>query len=55
MPAPLVIGFELSNDDVYAVAGYCAAEMAIDQANAAGNLPVEVKLEVMEIQYHVFT
>jgi branched-chain amino acid transport system substrate-binding protein len=47
MPAPLVIGFELSNDDVYAVAGYCAAEMAIDQANAAGNLPVEVKLEVI--------
>jgi branched-chain amino acid transport system substrate-binding protein len=47
MPASVTIGFELSNDDVYSVAGYCAAEMAIDQANAAGNLPVEVRLEVI--------
>ncbi|MDA1332850.1 MAG: branched-chain amino acid ABC transporter substrate-binding protein [Bacteroidetes bacterium] len=47
MPDSVTIGFELSNDDVYSVAGWCAAEMAIDQANAAGNLPVDVKLEVI--------
>jgi len=47
MPQPVVIGFELSNDDVYSVAGWCAAELAIKQANAAENLPVEVKLEVI--------
>jgi len=47
MPAPVTIGFELSNDDVYAVAGYCAAELAIDQANSAGDLPTEVRLEVI--------
>lgn len=43
----LTIGFELSNDDVHSVAGYCAAEMAIDQANADGTLPVPIKLEVI--------
>ncbi len=47
MSEPLVIGFELSSDDVYSNAGYCAAEMAIEQANASSTLPVEIKLEVI--------
>jgi branched-chain amino acid transport system substrate-binding protein len=38
------IGFEVPNDDVYAVTGYCAAEMAIDEANRAGTLPIPVSL-----------
>lgn len=47
MPASVTIGFELSDDNVHAVAGYCAAEMAIHQANTRGDLPVEVRLEVI--------
>lgn len=47
MPDSVTIGFELPDDNVYAVAGYCAAEMAIDQANARGDLPVHVNLEVI--------
>jgi len=47
MPDTVTIGFELSSDDVYSNAGYCAAEMAIDKANASGSLPVHVNLEVI--------
>jgi branched-chain amino acid transport system substrate-binding protein len=38
------IGFEVPNDDVYAVTGYCAAEMAIDEANRLGTLPFPIEL-----------
>lgn len=38
------IGFEVPSDDVYAVTGYCAAEMAIEEANEAGTLPFPVTL-----------
>ena len=47
MPDTVTIGFELYNDNVHSVAGYCAAEMAIDQANARGDLPAHVNLEVI--------
>jgi len=40
----LVIGFEVASENVHDVTGYCAAEMAIEQANARGDLPVEVNL-----------
>jgi branched-chain amino acid transport system substrate-binding protein len=38
------IGFELPWPDVHDATGYCAAEMAVEQANAAGDLPCRVKL-----------
>ena len=47
MPNTVTIGFELSSGDVFSVAGYCAADMAINQANARGDLPVHVNLEVI--------
>jgi len=47
MSSTVTIGFELSSDDVYSVAGWCAAEMAIDEANQAGDLAVQVNLEVI--------
>ena len=47
MSSTVTIGFELSSDDVYSVAGWCAAEMAIDDANKAGDLGVKVNLEVI--------
>ena len=40
----VVIGFEVASEKVYDVTGYCAAEMAIEQANARGDLPVAVEL-----------
>ena len=40
----VVIGFEVASENVHDVTGYCAAEMAIEQANARGDLPVEVEL-----------
>lgn len=50
-----LIGFEVPNDDVYAITGYCAAEMAIDAANRAGNLPFPVRLEPIVDQRHADT
>lgn len=38
------IGFEVPNDDVFAVTGYCAAEMAVAEANQAGTLPFPIAL-----------
>jgi branched-chain amino acid transport system substrate-binding protein len=40
----IVIGFEVASENVHDVTGYCAAEMAIEQANARGDLPVMVDL-----------
>ncbi len=40
----VVIGFEVATENLHDVTGYCAAEMAIEQANAHGDLPVEVAL-----------
>ena len=39
-----LIGFEVPNDDVHSVTGYCAAEMAIAEANATNALPFSVTL-----------
>ncbi len=42
---PLVaIGFEVAGENVHDVTGYCAAEMAIEEANAQEDLPVEIVL-----------
>jgi branched-chain amino acid transport system substrate-binding protein len=41
---PLTIGFQVPDDDVDALTGYCVAKMAIDEANAGGTLPGMVKL-----------
>ncbi len=41
------IGFETPNDDVYAITGYCAAEMAIEEANQAGTLPFPIRLTLI--------
>ncbi len=38
------IGFQVSTEAVHAVTGYCAAEMAIEEANASRNLPVAIEL-----------
>lgn len=38
------IGFQLPNERVEDVTGYCAAQLAIDEANAAGDLPCPVEL-----------
>ena len=38
------IGFQLPNSAVYNVAGYCAAELAIDAANRKGKLPFKIQL-----------
>jgi len=40
----IVIGFEVASENVHDVTGYCAAEMAIEQANARGDLPVMIDL-----------
>ncbi len=43
----VVVGFQLPSDDVYSVGGYCAAEMAFDNANAAKGtkaLPVTIRM-----------
>ena len=36
------IGFQLSDANVHAVTGYCAAEMAIEKANQTMDLPFEI-------------
>jgi branched-chain amino acid transport system substrate-binding protein len=44
----VVVGFQLPTDNVYAVGGYCAAEMAFENANRAtgpGALPVRIRME----------
>ena len=38
------IGFELPVPNVHDITGYCAAEMAIDNANAKGDLPFTIEL-----------
>ena len=38
------IGFQLPDENAHDVAGYCAAEMAIEEANKRGDLPFTVKL-----------
>jgi len=38
------IGFSVPSPDTEWVTGYCAAQLAIDQANAAGDLPVRLEL-----------
>ena len=40
-----LIGFEVPSPDVSAVTGYCAAEMAIDEANRDKSLPFALRLE----------
>ncbi|NNE36651.1 MAG: branched-chain amino acid ABC transporter substrate-binding protein [Rhodothermales bacterium] len=47
MKPRVIIGFQLPTDNVYAVGGYCAAEMAFDNANRTvgeGELPVHIEL-----------
>jgi branched-chain amino acid transport system substrate-binding protein len=43
--ATAVIGYQVSGTDPFSVGGYCAATLAIEQANAAGGLPADVRLE----------
>ena len=38
------VGFQLSDPNVHDITGYCAAEMAIEKANAEWNLPFTVEL-----------
>lgn len=38
------IGFQVATPDVHTVTGYCAAELAINEANASQSLPVHVEL-----------
>lgn len=40
----VAIGFEVAGENVHDVTGYCAAEMAIQEANAQRQLPVEIHL-----------
>jgi branched-chain amino acid transport system substrate-binding protein len=40
----LTIGFQVPDDDVDSLTGYCVAKMAIDEANAGGSLPGPVDL-----------
>ena len=40
----VAIGFQVAGENVHDVTGYCAAEMAIEEANAHGGLPVEIAL-----------
>lgn len=44
MQPSLKIGFQVSTRAVHSVTGYCAAEMAIEEASAAGALPRPVEL-----------
>jgi branched-chain amino acid transport system substrate-binding protein len=45
MTAPAArIGFQLPDDHVRAVTGFCAAELAVERANAEGRLPARVEL-----------
>jgi branched-chain amino acid transport system substrate-binding protein len=39
-----LIGFQVPNDDVASVTGYCAAQLAVDEANRSGTLPSPVEL-----------
>lgn len=38
------IGFQLSTTNVHEISGYCAAEMAFEEANAKGDLPITLEL-----------
>lgn len=40
----VAIGFQVPDDDVASLTGYCVAKMVIDEANATGTLPVPVDL-----------
>lgn len=40
-----VIGYQVSGSDPFTVGGYCAATLAVEQANARGDLPCKVQLE----------
>ena len=44
MKPTAAIGFEVASEEVRAVTGYCAAEMAVAEANARGDLPVTIEL-----------
>ncbi len=47
MKREVAVGFQLPTDNVYAVGGWCAAEMAFDNANSAAadlELPVAIKM-----------
>ena len=44
MRSSLKIGFQVSTRAVHTVTGYCAAEMAIEEASAGGTLPWPVEL-----------
>lgn len=39
-----LIGFQVLNDDVQAITGFCAAEMAVEDANRSGSLPAAIRL-----------
>src|SRR5262245_16801736 len=40
----VAIGFQVPDDDVDSLTGYCVARMVVDNANATGTLPAEVEL-----------
>ncbi len=40
-----VIGYQVSGSDPFTVGGYCAATLAVEEANASGRLPCPVSLE----------
>lgn len=41
------IGFQLPTTNVHEISGYCAAEMAIEEANAKGDLPFTLELTLV--------
>ena len=41
---PYLIGFQVPNDDVGSITGYCAAQLAVDEANRSRTLPGPVAL-----------
>ena len=38
----VTIGFQVPDDDVDSLTGYCVAKMVVDDANANGRLPAHV-------------
>ena len=38
------VGFQVSDQSIYDVTGYCAAEMAFDEANGSADFPVKIEM-----------
>lgn len=45
------VGFQVSHSDVHSITGYCAAEMAFEEANQRGDLPFKIKLVPLVDKY----